>query len=116
VRRDVPANGRAFEFFLRGLELARSRATQREARDCFEQALREDPAFAPAWAWVGRCHRLIGKYQEDYEGNDRRAEEAFRCALALSPDLPTAHRFFTHYQSEHGAANAAISRLLQHAK
>ncbi|HMC53744.1 MAG TPA: protein kinase [Gemmatimonadaceae bacterium] len=116
VRRDVPANGRAFELFLRGLELARSMANQREARELFEQALHEDPAFAPAWAWLGRCHRVIGKYQEDYEGNDRRAEEAFRRALALSPELPTAHRFFTHYQSEHGAADAAIARLLQYAK
>ena len=116
VRRDVPANGRAFELFLRGLELARSMASQREARELFEAALHEDPAFAPAWAWLGRCHRVIGKYQEDYEGNDRRAEEAFRRALALSPELPTAHRFFTHYQSEHGAADAAIARLLQYAK
>jgi len=116
VRRDVPANGKAFELFLRGLELARSMATQREARALFEEALHEDPAFAPAWAWLGRCHRVIGKYQEDYEGNDRRAEEAFRRALALSPELPTAHRFFTHYQSEHGAADAAIARLLQYAK
>jgi len=116
VRRDVPANGRAFELFLRGLELARSMASQRESREFFEQALHEDPAFAPAWAWLGRCHRVIGKYLEDYEGNDRRAEEAFRRALALSPELPTAHRFFTHYQSEHGAADAAIARLLQYAK
>ncbi|HJQ19347.1 MAG TPA: protein kinase [Gemmatimonadaceae bacterium] len=116
VRRDVPANARAFELFLRGLEFARSVGTQREARDLLDQALREDPAFAPAWAWLGRCHRLIGKYQEDYELNDRRAEEAFRRALALSPELPTAHRFFTHYQSEHGAADAAIARLLQYAK
>jgi serine/threonine protein kinase/tetratricopeptide (TPR) repeat protein len=116
VRRDVPANGRAFECFLRGLELARSMASQHDARQWFEEALQEDPAFAPAWAWLGRCHRVIGKYHEDYEGNVRRAEEAFRHALALSPDLPIAHRFFTHYQSERGAADAAIARLLQYAK
>lgn len=116
VRRDVPANARAFEFFLRGLEFSRSIGQVREARVEFEHALQEDPAFAPAWAWLGRCHRVIGKYVEQFEENDRRAEEAFRRALALSPELPIAHRFFTHFESEHGAADAAIARLLQHAK
>ena len=115
-RRDVPANGQAFELFLRGLELARALAKAPEARACFEQSLQHDPAFAPAWAQIGRCHRVIGKYIEDYEGNDRRAEDAFRRALALSPQLPVAHRFYTHWESEHGRADAAVARLLQHAK
>jgi TolB-like protein/tetratricopeptide (TPR) repeat protein len=115
-RRDVPSSARAFELFLRGLELARSISQVVPARACFEDALREDPAFAPAWAHIGRCHRVIGKYVEDYEGNNRRAEDAFRRALALSPELPTAHRFYTHWESEHGRADAAVARLLQHAK
>jgi len=115
-RRDVPANGRAFEFFLRGLELARTMTSIPAARKCFEQALAEDSAFAPAWAWLGRCHRVIGKFVENYAENDQRAEEAFQRALALSPDLPTAHRFFTHFESEHGRADAAIARLLQHSR
>jgi len=116
VRRDVPANARAFELFLRGIELARDMARSPEARDVFQQALDQDPAFAPAWAWVGRCHRVIGKYIENYPDNDKRAEDAFRRALALSPELPVAHRFYTHFESEHGRSDAAVSRLLQHAK
>ena len=116
VRRDVPASGRAFELFLRGLEIARTLAKVPEARRCLEQALDEDPAFAPAWAHLGRCHRVIGKYIEDYAGNDRKAEDAFRRALALSPELPVAHRFYTHWESEHGRADAAVARLLQHSK
>jgi hypothetical protein len=116
VRRDVPANARAFELFLRGLEQARVMTQVPEARESFQMALDHDPAFAPAWAWIGRCHRIIGKYVENYADNDRLAEEAFRRALALSPDLPTAHRFYTHWESEHGRADAAVSRLLQHAK
>ena len=115
-RKDVPANAEAFQEFLRGLELARSMTTLAEARVCFQKALDHDPAFAPAWAWIGRCHRVIGKYIEHYEENDRRAAEAFQRALALSPELPTAHRFFTHFESEHGRADAAIARLLQHSR
>jgi len=116
VKVDAPANGRAFEHFLRGLELARSMVRMSAARDAFQKALDEDPAFAPAWAWLGRSHRVIGKFESDYEENTRRAEEAFRRALALSPELPVAHRFFTHFESEHGRADGAIARLLQHAR
>jgi serine/threonine protein kinase len=116
ARRDVPANARAFEHFLRGLELARSLAQVPQARVFFQAALDEDPAFAPAWAHIGRCHRVTGKYVEDYENNNKRAEDAFRRALALSPDLPVAHRYYTHWESEHGRADAAVARLLQHAK
>ncbi len=114
--RDVPANAEAFQHFLKGLELARSMSSVMEAREHFQKALDHDPAFAPAWAWIGRCHRVIGKFVEDYAENDGRAAEAFGRALALSPELPIAHRFFTHFESEHGRADAAVSRLLQHAK
>jgi len=116
VRLDVPANAQAFELFLRGLELARSLIQAPAARDCFAQALEHDPAFAPAWAQIGRCHRVIGKFIENYPDNDKRAEDAFRRALALSPKLPVAHRFYTHWESEHGRADAAVARLLEHAK
>jgi tetratricopeptide (TPR) repeat protein len=79
-------------------------------------AVNEDPTFAPAWAALGRAHRVIGKYVEDRLLNERRAEEAFRRALALSPGQPMAHRFLTHLESEQGRADAAIARLLEYAK
>jgi len=56
------------------------------------------------------------KYYENRDDNDRLAEAAFRTALELSPDLPLAHRYFTHFESEHGQAAAAIGRLLRHAR
>jgi serine/threonine-protein kinase len=115
VRREVPASPRTFELFLRGMEHARELTQIGQARDLFQQAVQEDPNFAPAWAALARCHRVYGKYYEDREANDRRAEEAFRRALDLSPDLPLAHRYLTHFESEHGRAADAIVRLLRHA-
>jgi tetratricopeptide (TPR) repeat protein len=116
VRREVPANPRAFELFLRGTEQARDLTQIGLARDLFQQALEEDPNFAPAWAALARCHRVYGKYYEDRDVNDRRADEAFRRAPEISPDLPLAHRYLTHFESEHGRAGDAISRLLRHAR
>ena len=115
LRRDVPANPKAFELFLRGMEHARQLTETTLARDVFEQAVAEDPRFAPAWAALGRCHRVYGKYFEDREANDRLAETAFERALELSPDLPLAHRYLTHFESEGGRAGEAIVRLLRHA-
>ena len=114
-RRDVPANPHAFELFLRGMEQGRDLSQIAQARDLFEQAVTDDPRFAPAWAALGRCHRVFGKYFQDRDHNDRLAEEAFRRALGLSPDLPLAHRYYTHFEAEHGRAGDAIVRLLRHA-
>jgi TolB-like protein len=116
ARRDVPANPRVFELFLRGMEHMRQLTQTAEARDLFEQAVAEDPRFAPAWAALGRCHRVYGKYFQDREANDRRADEAFRRALELSPDLPIAHRYLTHFEAERGHADVAIARLLRHVR
>lgn len=115
ARRDVPANPRAFELFLRGMEHARHLTETREARAILEEAVREDPGFAPAWAALARCHRVYGKYYSDAESNDRLAEDAFRRALELNPDLPIAHRYLTHFEAERGRAGEAIARLLRHA-
>jgi len=114
--RDIPANGRAFERFLRGNELIRALHRAPQARTLFEEAVDADPHFAPAWAALGRTYRVIGKYFEDRPGNERRAEDAFRRALALSPELPAAHRWLTHFEAEQGRADVAVARLLAHAK
>ena len=115
VRRDVPASPKAFELFLRGMEHARSLTETAQARELFQHAVSEDPQFAPAWAALGRCHRVYGKYYEDRHTNDTLAQAAFERALALSPDLPLAHRYLTHFESEGGRAGDAIARLLRHA-
>jgi serine/threonine protein kinase/tetratricopeptide (TPR) repeat protein len=110
--RDVPASARAYELYLRANEVARDLFGTRVARDLYLQCVAEDPDFAPAWARLARCHRVIGKYLEDPAGNAARAEDAFRHAFALNPDLPIAHRLYTHFESETGHASQAITRLL----
>ena len=114
-RREIPANPRAFDLFLRGMEASRTLTGTGNARELFQQAVGEDPKFAPAWAALARSHRVWGKYYDDRENSTRLAEEAFKRALELSPDLPLAHRYYTHFESEHGHAANAIVRLVKHA-
>jgi len=113
-RRGVPASARAYEFYLRANEVGRDWAHASVARDLYRQCVDADPAFAPAWAKLGRCHRLIAKYYvEDVEANLARAEECFRRALELDPGLPVAHKLYAHHQSEMGRSRDAMTGLLR---
>jgi eukaryotic-like serine/threonine-protein kinase len=109
---DAPHNARAYELYLRANELARTYDGLARARDLYQRCLELDPRFAPAWAHLGRCHRVIGKYIEATPDSETRAEEAFRRALALNPDLSIAHRFYAHLESDVGQSLGALARLL----
>ena len=74
-----------------------------------------DPRFAPAWAHLGRCHRVIGKYVAPTPGSEAQAEEAFRRALELNPHLSIAHKFYAHLEADIGQAQQALVRLLNEA-
>ncbi len=111
-RRDVPASARAYEFYLRGNELGRRYDQLSVAKDLYLQCLEEDPNFAPAWAQLGRCDRVIGKYFAPLSDYRAKAEAAFKRALELNPDQPLAHKYFTNLEAELGHAPKAMVRLL----
>ena len=113
--RDTPHNAQAYEFYLRANELARTYDGLARARELYERCLELDPSFAPAWAQLGRCHRLIGKYIEFEEDSEARSEDALRHALAINPDLSIAHKFYANLEAEIGQAQGALVRLLREA-
>ena len=108
----APHNARAYELYLRANELARTYDQLPRARDLYQRCLEVDAGFAPAWAHLGRCHRVIGKYVDDSPNSDARAEEAFRRALELDPRLSVAHKFYAQLEADIGRAPAALVRLL----
>jgi len=112
---DTPDNARAYELYLRGNEMARTYDGLSRARELYERCLELDPTFAPAWAYLGRCHRVIGKYIEPSPDSEARAEDAFRRALELNPRLSVAHKLYAHLESDMGQAQRAIVRLLSQA-
>ena len=111
-RPEAAPNARAYELYLRGNEVGRTYPGLRRAQDFYERAVVLDPKFAPAWAKLGRCYRVIGKYMEAIPGSDARAEEAFRHALELNPRLTIAHKFYANLEADLGRAERALSRLL----
>jgi eukaryotic-like serine/threonine-protein kinase len=111
----TPPNRQAYELYLRANELARSYEALPKARELYLSALGLDPNFAPAWAHLGRCHRVIGKFIDGNSDSERDAEHALRRALAIDPDLSVAHKFYAALEADMGAAEGAIVRLVREA-
>ena len=111
-RPDVPHDARAYELYLRANEMARTYDGLARARDLYERCLELDPGFAPAWAHLGRCHRVIGKYIDGASDTETQAEAAFRRALELNPRLSVAHKYYANLEADIGQATRAVVRLL----
>jgi len=115
LHRDHPASPRAYELYLRANPLSYKANSWSEALDLYLQCVREDPAFAPAWARAGRCHRLLAKYAPD-EISAREhleaAEQAFLRALRLNPDLPLTQALYSELEVDTDRAEQAMTRLL----
>jgi serine/threonine-protein kinase len=109
---DRPNDARAYELYLRANELGRAYDGLPAARDLYLRCLELDPRFAPAWARLGRAHRVIGKFIDGAPESNARAEDAFRRALALNPRLSIAHKFYANLEAETGKGEGAIVRLL----
>jgi eukaryotic-like serine/threonine-protein kinase len=117
-RRDVPANAKAYEYYLRAnqIESVRTLDNMRLARDLYLQCLDEGPDYAPGWAQLGRIYRFIEKFGDDVHANLRRADEAFNRVFALNPDLAIAHNLYTPIECDQGHAQKAMLRLLERAR
>jgi len=117
LRHDVPASGEAYQQYLRANRLSEDGETWDAARDLFLRSIRSDPDYAPAWARLGRMYRLMAKYGA---GDAREclalAEESFRRALALNPELSVAHHFSAQLDLDLGRPREALVRLLGRAR
>jgi len=112
LKHDVPANPAAYEYYLRGNLLYYDWAKMSVARDLYVRSVEEDPQYAPAWARLGRCHRLIAKWSGGSDEALERAKDALDRALQLSPDLPLAHHLYAQLEADLGRAQDAMKRLL----
>ncbi len=117
LKRDVPASASAYEYFLRGNQLSYDSKQWAVARDLYVRSVEEDPRFAPAWARLGRIHHVMGKYlTPELRTSLDRAEEAFRRALELNPDLSITHKLYAQLEVDRGRARDAMARLIERAQ
>jgi tetratricopeptide (TPR) repeat protein len=117
LKQDVPSSARAYELFLRANEMSRESTHWQAALDLYEQCVKEDPHYAPAWAGVGRMEHMIGKYVGgDTTTHFSKAEAALTRALDLNPDLSAAEKAYAHLEVDLGRAEQSMVRLLRRAR
>jgi eukaryotic-like serine/threonine-protein kinase len=118
INKDVPSNPEAYECYLRGNQIYFDSQQWAAARDLYLRAVVLDPQFAPGWARLGRCYRLLSKYgdSETAPATFALAEDALKRALTLSPDLSLAHQLYAYVEVEAGRAREAMLRLLGQAR
>jgi tetratricopeptide (TPR) repeat protein len=112
LKHDVPSSPTAYEYYLRGNLLYYDWSKMSVARDLYLRCVEEDPQYAPAWARLGRCHRLIAKWSGEPDEDLVRAKNALERALQLSPDLPVAHHLHAQLEADLGHAQDAMVGLL----
>lgn len=120
-RFELPVSGEpgvrreTYERFMRARELTMQRSLESMllARDLYWTCLAENPNFAPAWAWLGRCCCFLDKFTHSSSVVSELAESAFQRAFALDPDLASAHQFYTLLEVDLGRADEAMRRLSQ---
>src|SRR6185437_3158011 len=93
LKKDVPAYAHAYDLYLRAYEMGRDTRQWRAALALYEQAVAEDPHYAPAWAGIGRLHRMLAKDVDDETAVPfLQAENALKRALEFNPDLSVAEK------------------------
>src|SRR4030095_7302333 len=117
LRHDVPASGKAYEQYLRANRLSHDAGTWGAARELYLESIKGDPGYAPAWARLGRMYRLMAKYGAgDARYCGALAEEAFRHALALNPELSVAHHLAAQLDLDLGRPREALGRVVGRAR
>lgn len=86
----------AYDAFLQGRRLAQVQdgdGVLARAVDHLEQAVRLDPEFALAWAWLANAHFYLPEHNEvpDWQAHLEAGKKAAREAIRLDPDLSDAN-------------------------
>ena len=112
---DAPNSATAYELYLRANEIGGKYDGLERARELYQRCVDMDPRFAPAWARLGRCHRVIGKFIDGAPDSYARAEDAFKRALELNPRLTVAHKLYANLEADLGQGSRAVVRLIREA-
>src|SRR5262249_38772535 len=112
LKLDVPVSATAYELYLRGNQLYHEWGKMSIARGLYLSCVEQDPRYAPAWARLGRCCRLMAKWSGHPDEDLEQAKNALDRALQINPDLPLAHYVYAQLEADLGLAKDAMVRLL----
>jgi DNA-binding winged helix-turn-helix (wHTH) protein len=115
VEGEPGATRHLYEKFTKAKDLTAQRSLDsiEQARGLLWICIAENPAFASAWAWLGRCCWLLVKFRGPVQTDKDLAAVSFQRAFALDDDLAVLHQFYTPFELDTGRVREAMMRLRQ---
>jgi serine/threonine protein kinase/tetratricopeptide (TPR) repeat protein len=129
-----PKNEEAYDLYLRSIALPHDPAPNKDAIVMLERAVGLDPAYAPAWGYLGVRYHYDGAYSNGGEAMLKRSDVAIERAISLDPnyifaiawlitsrveqgDLPQAYRdakALVERHPENAGAHFALAYVLRY--
>ncbi|MCI4352678.1 MAG: tetratricopeptide repeat protein [Thermoplasmata archaeon] len=118
LRKRPTANLAAYSLYLKGIHAARESTPEgfRQAIRYLEEAIKADPAFSPAYAYLANTYLLLGGDAIPAGDAFPRAKELVAKALELEPNLSEAHtaraNLALQYEQDWAVSEAECQRAL----
>ncbi len=110
IKADAPVNPLAYEYYLRGADLM-ARHDFPMAVKMLEKSAQLDPNYALTWAYLGQSYTSYATFELGGREQYRRAEAAYRHALALEPKQLEAETFYSNLLVDTGKVEQAVTLL-----
>ena len=110
LKAEEPANPLAYEYYLRGVDLM-SNHDFPLAIEMLEKSADINPNYALTWAYLGQSYNSAASFQVGGREQYRRAQGAFKRALALQPHQIEASIFLANLLIDTGEVEAAVPLL-----
>ncbi|HZM89037.1 MAG TPA: winged helix-turn-helix domain-containing protein [Blastocatellia bacterium] len=110
LRRETTADPRAYEYFLRGIDLY-ARSEFLATVPLLEKAVELDPNFASAWAHLGRAYTACASFNLRGRDFQLKAQAAYEQALAIDRDMIEATVFMANLLTDSNRVEEAVPML-----
>jgi len=97
-----PKNEEAYDLYLRSISLPHDPQPNKDAIVMLERAVGLDPAYAPAWGYLGVRYHYDSAYSNGGEAAAQRSNAALERALALDPNYSVAAGWLIDNRVERG--------------
>ncbi len=110
MKRSVPKNALAYEYFLRG-EQGGIPDDYRLTMQFFEKSVALDPDYAPAWAKLGQVYGAYANWQGGGPEFMAKSRAAFDKALQIDPNVPQIRTYLAIQMMEGGELDRSVVAL-----
>lgn len=110
LKPEKPISTEAYESYLRGIDLY-SLNRFSDAIKALEKATTIEPAYAPAWAYLGRAYTTNASLEFGGREDYIKAQAAYEKAIALNPTLAEPKIFMANLLTDTGRVEEAVPLL-----